>query len=87
MRSVLDVHADQAAAYGKESEEQTGRRKSRARLGKVAAPRIISLAPRVIERGEEEEKDADVDVDGDINPDIEMPRHSDLDGRASGHAP
>ncbi|PBK60297.1 hypothetical protein ARMSODRAFT_730865 [Armillaria solidipes] len=102
-RSALDVLADQAAAYGKESEEQTGRRKPRARLGKVAAPRIISPAPRVIERGEEEEKgevprpspppDADVDADGDIDPDIEMepssspPRDSDLDGRASGHAP
>ncbi|SJL06782.1 uncharacterized protein ARMOST_10124 [Armillaria ostoyae] len=85
--SALDVLADQAAAYGKESEEQTGRRKPRARLGKVAAPRIISPAPRVIERGEEEEKgevprqsrsppllppDADVDADGDIDPDIEM---------------
>ncbi len=41
----------------------------------------------MIERGEVEKKDADVDVDGDIEPDVEMPRHSDLDGRASGHAP
>ncbi|SJL06799.1 uncharacterized protein ARMOST_10141 [Armillaria ostoyae] len=94
--SALDVLADQAA-------KETGTRKPRARLGKVAAPRIISPAPRVIERGEEEEKgevprqspppDADVDADGDIDPGIEMepssspPCDSDLDGRASGHAP
>ncbi|KAK0467560.1 hypothetical protein IW261DRAFT_1519432 [Armillaria novae-zelandiae] len=83
-RSALDVLADQAAAYGKEEGKP---RATRARLGKAAAPRIISPAPRVIERGEEGEKggslppDADVDADGDIDPDIEMePRHSDLDG-------
>ncbi len=81
------MRADQAAAYRKELEEQTGRRKPRARLGKVAAPRIISPAPRAIERGEEEEKDADVDADGDIDPDIEMESPPRLDGRASGHAP
>ncbi|KAK0489796.1 hypothetical protein EDD18DRAFT_1188406 [Armillaria luteobubalina] len=86
-RSALDVLADQAAAYGKEEGKP---RVTRARLGKAAAPRIISPAPRVIERGEEAEKggspppDADVDADGDIDPDVEMePRESDLDGRAS----
>ncbi|KAK0234791.1 hypothetical protein EDD85DRAFT_888628 [Armillaria nabsnona] len=97
--SALDVLADQAAAYGKESEEQSGRRKPRARLGKVAAPRIISPAPRVIERGEEEEKseaprrspppppDADVDADGDIDPDIDMEPSSSPPPLIPGHVP
>ncbi|KAK0218891.1 hypothetical protein IW262DRAFT_1063368 [Armillaria fumosa] len=82
-RSALDVLADQAAAYGKEEGKP---RATRARLGKAAAPRIISPAPRVIERGEGEKggSDVDVDADGDIDPDIDMePRDSDLDGRAS----
>ncbi|KAK0187034.1 hypothetical protein F5146DRAFT_1063353 [Armillaria mellea] len=69
-QSALDVLADQAAAaYGKEEGKP---RATRARLAKVAAPRVISPAPRVIERAEAEEPDADVDADGDIDPDVEV---------------